>query len=50
MFKSLKKFANDELGATAIEYGLTALMIIAPVGAVGNRRSGALNEVTNNLH
>ncbi|MCG8596972.1 MAG: Flp family type IVb pilin [Kiloniellales bacterium] len=35
MFKSLHAFANDESGATAIEYGLIAALIaVAAIGAL----------------
>ncbi len=35
MFKSLHSFANDESGATAIEYGLIAALIaVAAIGAL----------------
>ena len=49
-----RKFVRDKSGATAIEYGLIAAMIalvlIGAVSALGNRLTGAFNEVTSNLH
>ncbi len=36
MFDLLKKFKNDESGATAIEYGLIAVLIsVAIIGGAG---------------
>ena len=49
----IKKFINDEEGATAIEYGLIAALIavacIAALGAVGNQLSTTFNGVNNKL-
>jgi pilus assembly protein Flp/PilA len=48
-----KKFARDESGATAIEYGLIASLIavtiIGAVTAVGNKLSTTFSEVSSNL-
>ncbi|WP_024588467.1 Flp family type IVb pilin [Aliihoeflea sp. 2WW] len=45
----LKRFKNDESGATAIEYGLIAaligVMIIGAAGAVGDGLKGTFNSV-----
>jgi pilus assembly protein Flp/PilA len=53
MASFLKKFVQDESGATAIEYGLIASLIavtiIVAVSALGNKLTGTFNEVTNNL-
>jgi pilus assembly protein Flp/PilA len=52
--QALKKFALDEAGATAIEYGLIASLIavaiIGAVSALGSQLTGTFNEVTGNLH
>jgi pilus assembly protein Flp/PilA len=52
--QALKKFAIDETGATAIEYGLIAsliaIAIIGAVSALGNGLTATFNEVTSNLH
>jgi len=54
MFSSLRKFARDESGATAIEYGLIAsliaVVIIATVTVLGSNLSTTFNEVATNLH
>jgi pilus assembly protein Flp/PilA len=53
MTSFLRKFVQDESGATAIEYGLIASLIavtiIVAVSALGNKLTGTFNEVTNNL-
>lgn len=53
MTKLLKRFANDESGATAIEYGLIAALIsvaiIAGASALGTRVGATFNEVSNEL-
>ena len=45
----LNRFAKDESGATAIEYGLIAALIavaiIAAVGALGGRLKGTFEEI-----
>ena len=50
----LKSFAQDDSGATAIEYGLIAsmiaLVIITAVTAVGTKLTNTFNEVSSNLH
>ncbi len=47
----LRRFANDERGATAIEYGLIAaliaLVVIGSVGTVGNNLKNKFNNVAN---
>ena len=47
--KTLKRFAKDESGATAIEYGLIAMFIavaiIAAVTLVGTDLIGVFNKV-----
>ncbi len=49
----LRRFALDESGATAIEYGLIAsliaLVIIGAVRGVGSKLPIILNRVTSNL-
>jgi pilus assembly protein Flp/PilA len=54
MLRALRRFAQNESGATAIEYGLIAsliaIVIITGVSAVGNKLKGTFNEVTSNLH
>jgi pilus assembly protein Flp/PilA len=48
-----KKFASDESGATAIEYGLIAsliaVVIITAVKTVGSNLSNVFSEVGGNL-
>jgi len=50
---SLRRFINEESGATAIEYGLiVALISVAMVGAltsVGNTLSGVFKNINSNL-
>jgi pilus assembly protein Flp/PilA len=47
------RFANDESGATAIEYGLIAALIaVAAIGAmqgIGNKLNTTFNNVSNSL-
>jgi pilus assembly protein Flp/PilA len=49
----ITRFASDESGATAIEYGLLAaliaVVIIGAVKAVGTNLSGKFTDVANNL-
>ena len=49
----LQKFANDESGATAIEYGLIAALvgvaIIAGVRALGGQLNETFSEVASTL-
>jgi pilus assembly protein Flp/PilA len=49
----LKRFANDESGATAIEYGLIAvgiaIAIIVAVRGVGSQLNTTFNQITGNL-
>lgn len=46
----LKRFQNDESGATAIEYGLIAaligVVIIVGAGAVGTSLNAKFNEIS----
>jgi pilus assembly protein Flp/PilA len=48
------RFANDNSGATAIEYGLIASLIavaiIAAVTTVGSKLTNTFTEVAGNLH
>jgi pilus assembly protein Flp/PilA len=54
MILSIKKFLENDSGATAIEYGLIASLIavtiIAAVSALGNSLSTTFTEVGDNLH
>ena len=47
------RFAKDESGATAIEYGLiaalVAVVLVTALGAMGNKLSGTFNKVTTDL-
>jgi pilus assembly protein Flp/PilA len=47
MTKLLAKFAQDESGATAIEYGLIAALIAVAIIAALNLLSGNLNNTFN---
>lgn len=53
MFDLLKKFKNDESGATAIEYGLIAALIsvgiIAGASAIGGNLSERFTMIGNEL-
>ncbi len=53
MFKSMKNFAVNESGATAIEYALIAsliaVFIIAAVSTVGTKVSTVFTEIGNTL-
>jgi pilus assembly protein Flp/PilA len=50
----LKRFASDESGATAIEYGmiasLIAMAIIAALRLVGSRLAGKFSAIAGNLN
>ncbi len=50
MTKFITKFAQDDSGATAIEYGLIAaliaVVIIGAVGAVGTRLSTLFTDIS----
>jgi pilus assembly protein Flp/PilA len=54
MRTTLVRFAYDNSGATAIEYGLIASLIavaiIAAVTTVGTKLGTTFNEVAGNLH
>jgi pilus assembly protein Flp/PilA len=53
MTKLLAKFAHDESGATAIEYGLIAagisIAIITVVGTLGTKLNATFNSVSTAL-
>jgi pilus assembly protein Flp/PilA len=53
MSKILARFAKDESGATAIEYGLIAaliaLAIIVGAGAIGNQLKLTFNHISTSL-
>ena len=53
MLKVIRSFANDESGATAIEYGLIAALVsVAAIGALtamGTSLSNLFNTVESNL-
>ncbi|HRK18234.1 MAG TPA: Flp family type IVb pilin [Hyphomicrobiaceae bacterium] len=53
MTKLISKFAKDESGATAIEYGLIASLIsvalIAASGTLGKNISNTFTKVANNV-
>jgi pilus assembly protein Flp/PilA len=53
MTKFLSKFANDETGATAVEYGLIAMLIsvavIAILGGVGSSLTTTFTSINNAL-
>lgn len=53
MSKIIARFAKDESGATAIEYGLIAaliaLAIIAGAGTIGNELGSKFNSIGNTL-
>ena len=52
--KTLKRFAKDESGATAIEYGLIAagisVAIITVVGGLGTKLNSTFTSVKNALN
>jgi pilus assembly protein Flp/PilA len=52
--KTLKRFAKDESGATAIEYGLIAagisVAIITVVQGLGSKLSNTFNNITTKLN
>ena len=49
MKKLAARFIKDQSGATAIEYGLIAVVIISAVSKVGSHLSTKLNIIANNL-
>ena len=53
MVNALKRFAHDESGATAIEYGLIASLIavaiITVLTTLGNNLTNTFQNVSNNL-
>lgn len=53
MTQFIKSFANNESGATAIEYGLIAALIavaaIVAMGTLGNKLGSTFNNVSNKL-
>lgn len=54
MREIIRRFLNDEAGATAIEYGLIAALIsiaaVAAMGNVGNNLKLIFNQVATNLN
>lgn len=54
MLQLLQRFARDENGATAIEYGmiaaLIAVVIIASLRLVGSRLSSKFSAISGNLN
>ena len=52
--KTLKRFAKDESGATAIEYGLIAagisVAIITVVQGLGTKLSSTFNKISSKLN
>lgn len=53
MINTLRSFAKDESGATAIEYGLIAALVsvaaIGALGAMGTSLNGMFTKVANEL-
>lgn len=53
MTNLIKTFANDESGATAIEYGLIAALIavalVSIMGTLGTKLEGAFNNIGSQL-
>jgi pilus assembly protein Flp/PilA len=53
MFATLRQFARDESGATAIEYGLIAALVsvaaVTALGTVGDALSSMFNYVASTL-
>ena len=53
MLRILQRFAHDEFGATAIEYGLiasgVALAIIAVVNGLGTKMKAAYQSISDKL-
>ena len=53
MRKLTEKFIANEIGATAIEYALLALLIALPIilslAVIGTKLSGSFNEVSSNF-
>ncbi len=53
MYAILSRFARDDSGATAIEYGLIAgliaVVIVAAVTTVGTKLTNSFNKVGNSL-
>ncbi|MGP0058427.1 MAG: Flp family type IVb pilin [Beijerinckiaceae bacterium] len=49
MKKPAARFIEDQSGATAIEYGLIALVIVSAVSRVGSHLSSKFNIIANNL-
>jgi pilus assembly protein Flp/PilA len=54
MRMTIKKFLNDESGATAIEYGLIAalisVVIIGVLGLIGTRLNTKFTSIANSLN
>ena len=49
MTKPIKDFLTDQCGATAIEYGLIAVVIIGAVELAGTNLSGTFNTVAGRI-
>lgn len=53
MSKFIARFMRDELGATAIEYGLiaalVAVVLVTALGLLGSNLSGTFNKVANDI-
>ena len=47
--RRIRKFFKSDLGATAIEYGLIAVVIIAALQLTGNSLKQVFNNVSSNL-
>ena len=47
---NVARFMNDESGATAIEYGLIAVGIIAAATTLGTSLSGLFNRISTRLN
>jgi pilus assembly protein Flp/PilA len=51
--KFFSRFAHDESGATAIEYGLiaalVAVVLVTALAAMGNKLSGTFDKVSTSL-
>ena len=50
MTKFVSRFMNDESGATAIEYGLIAVVIISAVTALGTTIKTKFEAVTSGMN
>ena len=54
MYNTIKEFANDESGATAIEYGLIAALVsvaaVTALTSVGTSLSSMFSKVSSDLN